>query len=278
MVATSPHVLVVPNRMAAKSVDDLVRLARANPGKLTYASAGVATTFHLCTEMFKDATWHLHPARALPRRRPGAARYAFGQVDMSFPTLSAALPHGEAGALRALAVTGVARSPLLPEVPTLREVQVAAARLPVPAVARAARARPARRREIVAPPERRAAPGACVSADLREKFQAQAFEPFVTSRRRREVHRRRGRALSRTHQDSRHHRELTAAERASGRGSTLLEFAPHEFFIVDDDPDILSLVSRPAHRSGPRGGGAPPPAAARCRTSPRSCPTAYHRL
>src|SRR6187455_1678213 len=47
MVATSPHILVVPNRMAAKSVDDLVRLARANPGKLTYASAGVGTTFHL---------------------------------------------------------------------------------------------------------------------------------------------------------------------------------------------------------------------------------------
>jgi tripartite-type tricarboxylate transporter receptor subunit TctC len=76
MVATSPHVLVVPNRVAARRVDELVRLARASPGKLSYASAGVGTTFHLCAEMFKDSTGTLHPARALSRRRAGAARYA----------------------------------------------------------------------------------------------------------------------------------------------------------------------------------------------------------
>src|SRR6185436_10848335 len=180
MVATSPHILVVPNRVAAKTVDDLVRLARANPGKLTYASAGVATTFHLCTEMFKDATgtFILH----VPYRGGGPALLdtLSGQVDMSFPTLSAALPHVKAGALRALAVTGVARSPLLPEVPTLRELQVAGLRdfqfqqwlaLLAPAGT---------------PPEivarlNGALRQALASADLREKFQAQAFEPFVTS-------------------------------------------------------------------------------------------------
>src|SRR5687768_7711099 len=50
MVATSPHVLVVPAKVAVSKVDELVRLARASPGKLSYASAGVGTTFHLCGE------------------------------------------------------------------------------------------------------------------------------------------------------------------------------------------------------------------------------------
>ena len=124
MVATAPHVLVVPPKVKAGKVDDLVRLARSSPGKLTYASAGVGTTFHLCGEMFKDSTstFILH----VPYRGGGPALLDTlgGQVDMSFPTLSAALPHVKAGNLRALAVTSTARSPLLPDVPTLQEAGV----------------------------------------------------------------------------------------------------------------------------------------------------------
>ena len=177
MVATSPHVLVVPNRLAARTVDDLLRLARANPGKLTYASAGVGTTFHLCTEMFKDATgtFILH----VPYRGGGPALLdtLSGQVDLSFPTLSAALPHVKAGSLRALAVTGVARSPQLPEVPTLREAGVkdfqfsqwlallAPAGTPPDVVARLNAAL----RQTLNSPE------------VREKFEAQAFESYITS-------------------------------------------------------------------------------------------------
>ena len=121
MVATSPHVVVVNNKIMAKSIPELLRLARASPGKLTYSSAGVGSTFHLCGEMFKDATqtFVLH----VPYRGGGPAVQDLlaGQVDLSFPTLATALPHIKAGTLRALAVTGTARSPLLPEVPTLRE-------------------------------------------------------------------------------------------------------------------------------------------------------------
>ena len=177
MVATSPHVLVVPNRVAAANVEELVRLARANPGKLSYASAGVGTTFHLCTEMFKDATgtFILH----VPYRGGGPALLdtISGQVDLSFPTLSAALPHVKAGSLRALAVTGVARSPLLPEVRTLREAGLrefqfsqwlallAPAGTPPEIVGRLNGAL----RQVLN------------SAEVREKFQAQAFESLVTS-------------------------------------------------------------------------------------------------
>ena len=177
MVATSPHILVVPNRLAVGNVDDLVRLARANPGKLSYASAGVGTTFHLCTEMFKDATgtFILH----VPYRGGGPALLdtLSGQVDLSFPTLSAALPHVRAGTLRALAVTGIARSPLLPEVPTLREAGVrdfqfsqwlallAPAGTPPEVVGRLNGAL----RQVL------------ISPEVREKFQAQAFESLITS-------------------------------------------------------------------------------------------------
>ena len=177
MVATSPHILVVPNRVAAKTVADLVRLARASPGKLTYASAGVGTTFHLCTEMFKDATgtFILH----IPYRGGGPALVdtLSGQVDLSFPTLAAALPHVKAGSLRALAVTGVTRSSLLADVPTLREAGVkdfqfsqwlallAPAGTPPEIVARLNAAL----RQVLN------------SAEVREKFQAQAFESLITS-------------------------------------------------------------------------------------------------
>jgi tripartite-type tricarboxylate transporter receptor subunit TctC len=177
MVATSPHVLVVPNRVAAANVAGLVRLARASPGKLSYASAGVGTTFHLCTEMFKDATgtFILH----VPYRGGGPALLdtLSGQVDLSFPTLSAALPHVKAGSLRALAVTGTARSPLLPEVPTLREAGVKdfqfAQWLALLAPAGTAP-------EIVARLNG-ALRQVLNSAEVREKFQAQAFESYITS-------------------------------------------------------------------------------------------------
>ena len=124
MVATAPHVLVVPTKVRATRVEELVKLARANPGKLTYASAGVGTTFHLCGEMFKDST-HTFIVH-VPYRGGGPALLDTlgGQVDMSFPTLSAALPHIKAGNLRALGVTDTTRSPLLPDVPTLREAGV----------------------------------------------------------------------------------------------------------------------------------------------------------
>jgi tripartite-type tricarboxylate transporter receptor subunit TctC len=177
MVATSPHVLVVPKQVSAQSVADLVKLARSRPGRLSYASAGVGTTFHLCGEMFKDSTgtFILH----VPYRGGGPALLdtLSGQVEMSFPTLSAALPHVKAGTLRALAVTDASRSALLPEVPTLQEAGVkdfqftqwlallAPVQTPRPIVARLNGAL----RE------------ALNTKEMREKFEQQAFVPFATT-------------------------------------------------------------------------------------------------
>src|SRR2546423_3117381 len=121
MVATAPHVLVVPKRLPANNIQELLRLARANPGKLSYASAGYGTTFHFAAEMFKDITktFIVH----VPYRGGGPALVdtLSGQVDMSFPTLSAAVPHVKAGNLKALPVTGATRSDLLPDLPTMEQ-------------------------------------------------------------------------------------------------------------------------------------------------------------
>lgn len=124
MVATASHVLVVPPKNPANSVAELLKDVRAHPGKLSYASAGYGTTFHFCGEIFKDEThtFILH----VPYRGGGPALQDTlgGQVDMSFPTLAAALPHVRAGRLRALAITDNHRSKLLPDVPTLDEAGV----------------------------------------------------------------------------------------------------------------------------------------------------------
>ena len=177
MLATAPHVLVVPPKLPAKNVQDLVKLARASPGKLNYASAGIGTTFHFCAEMFKEATgtYILH----VPYRGGGPALLdtVAGQVDLSFPTLSAALPHVKAGALRALGVTSGARSLQLPDVPTLREAGVrnfeftqwlallAPAATPQPIVARLNGALNA----------------ALKSREVQEKFAQQGFDAFATT-------------------------------------------------------------------------------------------------
>jgi len=177
MVATAPHALVVPPKNPANSVKELIAAARANPGKMNYASAGIGTTFHFCAEMFKDETGTniIH----IPYKGGGPALVdtLSGQVDMSFPTLSAVLPHVKAGKLKALAVTGSTRSKLLPEVPTMQEAGVkdfeftqwlailAPAGTPQPVVARLNQALNA----------------ALGSKEVAEKFAQQGFEPFATS-------------------------------------------------------------------------------------------------
>ena len=177
MVATAAHVLVIPRKVKVNNIEELVRLARSNPGKLAYASAGVGTTFHLCGEMFKDSTqtFILH----VPYRGggPALADTLGGQVDMSFPTISAAVPHIKAGTLRALAVTDVRRSPLLPDVPTLREAGVKDFQF----TQWLALLAPANTPREVVTRLNEALRATLNSKEVRDKFAQQGFEPFVTS-------------------------------------------------------------------------------------------------
>ncbi len=124
MVGRLPHVLVVHANVKANTLAELLTMIRAQPGKLNYASAGTGTNFHLAAEMFKDMTntFVLH----VPYRGGGPALTdtLAGQVDFSFPSLAAALPHIKSGRLRALGVTTEKRSALLPDTPSINEAGV----------------------------------------------------------------------------------------------------------------------------------------------------------
>jgi tripartite-type tricarboxylate transporter receptor subunit TctC len=121
LMAISPYLLVVNPSVPAKSVQELVALAKSQPGKLTYASAGVGSTTQLAMEMLKAAsgTYVLH----IPYNGNGPAGTAVvaGQVDVLFGSLPALLSFAKSGRVRALAVGTPKRSPSLPEVPTVAE-------------------------------------------------------------------------------------------------------------------------------------------------------------
>ena len=124
LVGTVPNVLVVHPGVNATSVRELVALARAQPGKLNYATPGAGTSLHLAAELFKlgTGTEIVH----VPYKGGAQAQVDVmaGQVQLMFNVLPSALPQVRAGKLRALAVTGRTRSEAMPEVPTMIEAGI----------------------------------------------------------------------------------------------------------------------------------------------------------
>ena len=121
IVALVPNLLVVNTAMPAKNVGELLALAKASPGKLSYGSAGNGTAHHLIGAQFEamGGVQLLH----VPYKGSGplVSDLLGGQISMSFDTITPVLSHIRAGKLRALAVTTSKRSPALPDVPTLDE-------------------------------------------------------------------------------------------------------------------------------------------------------------
>jgi tripartite-type tricarboxylate transporter receptor subunit TctC len=118
----APNVLAVPANSPYKSVAAVIEALRANPGKLTFASAGNGTSDHLTAELFWQET--KTSATHIPYKggAPAMQDLLGGQVDASFMNINTGLPNIKAGKLRALAVTSNERSPLLPDVPTIGEL------------------------------------------------------------------------------------------------------------------------------------------------------------
>jgi len=121
LVVQVPNVLVVNPELPARSVKELIALAKAQPGKLDFASGSTGSTGHLAGELFKQmtGTYMVHiPYKGAP---PAVADLLAGRVHLMFDNLASALPNVRAGKLRALAVTTMRRSSALPDLPTLDE-------------------------------------------------------------------------------------------------------------------------------------------------------------
>jgi len=123
-LAALPHVLVVHPTVPAKTVKDLIALAKAKPGELNYASSGVATSTHLAAELFRHLTGTDMVQVPYKGGAPGMVALVGGQVQLYFATISTALPHIKSGKIRALAVTSSKRSIVAPEYPTIAEAGV----------------------------------------------------------------------------------------------------------------------------------------------------------
>jgi tripartite-type tricarboxylate transporter receptor subunit TctC len=124
-MASTPSLLVVGNAVPAKSVKELIALAKARPGQLHYATPGSGSSSHLGTELFKQAAGV--DINHVPYKGTGLAvtDLVSGQVTMFITNMPSVLPMVKANRLRALAVTSLARSALMPEVPTMAESGIA---------------------------------------------------------------------------------------------------------------------------------------------------------
>jgi tripartite-type tricarboxylate transporter receptor subunit TctC len=121
LTTSTPMVLAVNPRVPIKSVREFTELLRAQPGKVDYATCGVATAHHFAMELYKHATHTF--AVHIPHRgcSPAVADAVGGQIDVVVASLAAVLPFARQGKLRVVGLTSEKRSPTAPEFPTFRE-------------------------------------------------------------------------------------------------------------------------------------------------------------
>lgn len=124
LVGYSPTLMVANAGVPVKDVKDLVAQLKAKPDKYTYASAGNGTAPHFAAELFKLNAGVVMLGVPYKGAAPAVSDTIGGQTQFMFPSLFTALPHVKSGKLKAMAVAGPKRSPLLPDVPTLKEAGV----------------------------------------------------------------------------------------------------------------------------------------------------------
>ena len=124
LLATSAFILIANPALPAKSVSELIALAKAKPGQLNYGTAGPGSSLHMTGEIFKLATGTDIVPVAYKGTAPALIDLLAGQVQIMFSTMPSALPHVKTGKLRALGVSGPKRTAAAPEVPTIAEAGV----------------------------------------------------------------------------------------------------------------------------------------------------------
>ena len=120
----APNVLAVPATSPHKSLADVLAYEKANPGKMTFASAGNGTSDHLTAELFWQVTGTSGLHVPYKGGAPAMSDLLGGQVDATFMNINTGLPNLKAGKLKALAITSSTRSPQLPDVPTMEELGI----------------------------------------------------------------------------------------------------------------------------------------------------------
>ncbi len=121
LIVKVPNVLVVNNEVPARSVAELVALAKSRPGRLDFGSGSTGSTGHLAGEMFKQMTGTFMVHIPYKSAAPAVADLLAGRLHLMFDNLASAVPNIKAGKVRALAVTTVKRAGMQPELPTLDE-------------------------------------------------------------------------------------------------------------------------------------------------------------
>lgn len=148
LIASQPNILVVHPSLAVNSVKELIALAKAKPGQLSYASPGAGTTGHLAAELFKRMAGVDYVVISYKGGGPAMLANVAGECQLSFATALSVAGYLKGGKLKALAVTTAKRSPNFPDLPTVSEAAVPGfdaitwhgivvpARTPQPAIAR----------------------------------------------------------------------------------------------------------------------------------------------
>ena len=148
LVTSVPNVLVLHPSVPAQNVKELIALAKAKPGQLNFASGSTGSAGHLAGELFKTMAGVDMVHIPYKGAAPAVVDLLAGHVSLMFDNLSSALPNIKAGRVRAIAVTTLKRSPLLPALPTISEVRACAASTSAPG---SAYSRPAARRPRSSP-------------------------------------------------------------------------------------------------------------------------------
>src|SRR5258706_79172 len=173
LVASTPNILVVHPSTPARTVKEVIALAKAKPGTLNFASAGVGSSSHLAGELFRILAGADIVHVPYKGAGPAMVDVLSGQVQLYLATMPAAMPHVKSGKLAPVAVTSARRSPALPDIPTIAESGVpgyeastwygllAPAHTPAAAIARL----------------HQATAKLLADAALREKLAGQGFEP-----------------------------------------------------------------------------------------------------
>ena len=124
IIGEAPNLVLVPANSKYRTFADFLADAKANPGKINYASAGAGSSVHMVTELFQLAIGQRMNHVPYKGSGPALIDLISGQVDVMFDNMSSGMPHVQAGRLRVLAVTGSRREPRLPDVPTINEAGV----------------------------------------------------------------------------------------------------------------------------------------------------------